>query len=163
MEQRVLSAGGKRWLAAGLVAVVVLGSMAAWWSRSRGPALPALDASGQPILTPLEPDTLAMAPRDQRVTVRVLNATGVRGLARRATFYLRSMGYDVVDFDSDRGPTRDSSEVVVHGRDSTLGIRLQRALGVGRVTSASVDSLRYVDLTVVLGRDWQPPADTLRP
>lgn len=159
----MLSASAKRWAAAGLVAVVVLGSLAAWWSQSRGPALPALDASGQPILTPAEPDTLAMAPSNQRVTVRVLNATGVRGLARRSTFYLRSMGYDVVDFDSERGPTRDSSEVVVHGRDSTLGLRMQRALGTGHVRSASLDSLRYVDLTVVLGRDWQPPADTLRP
>ena len=159
----MLRASAKRWAAAGLVAVVVLGSLAAWWSQSRGPALPALDASGQPILTPAEPDTLAMAPSNQRVTVRVLNATGVRGLARRATFYLRSMGYDVVDFDSERGPTRDSSEVVVHGGDSTLGLRMQRALGTGRVRSASLDSLRYVDLTVVLGRDWQPPADTLRP
>src|SRR5205814_750511 len=38
----------------------------------------------------------ARAPQDVRIRVEVLNATQTRGLARRATFYLRDRGFDVV-------------------------------------------------------------------
>jgi hypothetical protein len=38
----------------------------------------------------------ARAPEGTRIKVEVLNATRTKGLARRATLYLRDLGFDVV-------------------------------------------------------------------
>jgi hypothetical protein len=107
-------------------------------------------------------DSSAHAPAGTRIIVRVVNASGVSGLARRATLTLRDFGYDVVDYTSERAGARKETEIVVHTGHDAWAARLQRALGTGRITSRP-DSLRYLDLTVILGRDWQAPTEPLRP
>ena len=72
---------------AGLAAAVGAGT----WAVVRGG-----DAVGSAAETALAVDSLALAPPGVRVRVEVLNASRRRGLARRATMYLRDLGYDVV-------------------------------------------------------------------
>jgi len=102
----------------------------------------------------------ARAPQDVRIKVEVLNATQTNGLARRATFYLRDRGFDVV-----------GSGNVVEQRASTIvydrSAHPDWARLVGRAMNAPVveqsDSSRFLDVTVLLGRNWRPPALPFHP
>lgn len=161
--------GGRRIVALlGVALLAIGGGAAAWWWRSARAA----EAAGAPAagsVAAREPDpravpadTAALAPAGVRVRVQVLNAGGVSGLGRRATLWLRELGYDVVDYNT----TRDTSAVTrvqVSPATRAWGERIVRALGgVGRVEDAP-QPLRYVDVVVLLGRDWTPPAEPLRP
>ena len=92
---------------------------------------------------------------DTRVRVEVLNGGGHAGAAREATGTLRDAGFDVVFFGNAGTFDRDSS--VVLDRSGTLewARAAADALGVRNVRSEP-DSNLYLDVTVVLGRDWEP-------
>lgn len=151
--------GARGWLIAlALLLLVAGGAGVAWWLQGR-PGEAGTNGAAGATVSPT--DSSARAPAGVRVVVRVVNASGVRGLARRATLVLRDFGYDVVDYDSER-TGRDDTQIVVHTGHTEWAGHLQRALGVGTITT-SADTSRYVDLTVLLGRDWQPPTEPLRP
>jgi hypothetical protein len=101
------------------------------------------------------------APPGVRIRVQVLNATATRGLARRATGYLRDRGFDVVDVATAAEP-RDSTLVIDRSGQSDWAHLVARALGVAAVESR-LDSSRYLDVTVLVGRDWTPPAEPFYP
>ena len=90
---------------------------------------------------------------DKRIRVEVLNGTQRTGLARTATRVLRERGIDVVFFAS--GPATESTRVLVRRGDPGQGKDVAEALGAGRV-SVAPDTLRRVDVTVLLGKDWRP-------
>ena len=90
---------------------------------------------------------------DKRIRVEVLNGTQRAGLARTATRALREQGLDVVFFGS--GPTADSTRIFVRRGDPGQGREVAEALGGGRI-SIEPDTLRRVDVTVLLGKDWRP-------
>lgn len=145
------------WIVVALVAVVLAGAATAWWMQRQPTTGAAVIAQA---VAP--DDSTARAPSGVRVRVRVLNASGTRGLARRAALELRDRGFDVVDYDSERGNGRRTSLIVVHTSHTDWGERLRRGLGAGSIESAP-DSLRFVDLTVYIGRDWHPSTEALRP
>ncbi len=93
--------------------------------------------------------------------VQVLNGTTVRGLARRATVLLRDRGFDVVDVGttSDR---RDTTLVLDLSGHPEWARRVSRVFGAARV-EARPDSSRYLDITVILGSSWRPPAQPFYP
>jgi hypothetical protein len=111
----------------------------------------------------LEPPTHVpvLVPDDVRIKVEVLNASGQRGLARRATFALRDAGFDVVRFDN-ATENRDSTLVLSRSGHDDWADLVSRALGGAKVESRP-DSTRYVDVTVLLGADWRPPAKPFHP
>ena len=101
------------------------------------------------------------APPGVRIRVQVLNATATRGLARRATAYLRDRGFDVVDLGT-----------ATHVRDSTLVVDRSGQLGWAQLVAAAFgaarvelrpDSSGYLDVTVLVGRDWAPPSEPFYP
>jgi hypothetical protein len=96
---------------------------------------------------------------DDRVTVEVLNGSGLAGRARNATRVLRRQGLDVVYFGNwdGGGIVRVTKVVVRRGTDRGPARRVVQALGAGSVVT-DVDTLRRVDVSVILGQDWQPPA-----
>jgi hypothetical protein len=102
-----------------------------------------------------------IVPAGVRVRVEVVNATKVRGLARRASFYLRDLGFDVVDF-RNTGLKRDSTLILDRSGHPAWAALASRALGGARV-EARPDSSRYLDLTIVLGAAWRPPAQPFYP
>jgi hypothetical protein len=142
-----------------LVIVAAVGTGMSWWwqqhvsAPATGGITPAFAAQN---------DTLARAPTGVRIRVRVVNTTNVDGLAKRATAVLRERGFDVVDYDGDARKVRDTTLVLTHTGQVMWSERVVRALGVGRVESRP-DSSRYLDLTVMLGRDWKAPAQPFRP
>jgi hypothetical protein len=105
-------------------------------------------------------DSAVRAPAGARIRVRVLNASTRSGLARRASLYLRDLGYDVVDWGTDPVP-RPATLIEDHGHPD-WATRIARALGGADVVPRR-DSLRQLDLTVRLGRDWRAPAQFFRP
>lgn len=145
---------GTRRIAAAAVAVAVLGAGA--WALLRAGAAPDVDAPAAVVV-----DSLALAPPGVRVRVEVLNASRRRGLARRATMHLRDLGYDVVA-NGNATEQRERTLVLRRGGEPAWAERLGRALD-GAAVEARPDSSRHVDLTVLLGRDWQPPPGPLRP
>ena len=145
-----------RLLALVVIALLVLagGGYAAW--RQRGAprmAAPGMAASAE--------DSLAMAPAGVRVRVEVLNASDVRGLARRATMRLRDLGYDVVS-SGNAGERREGTLVLVRRGDAAIGERIARGMG-GATVESRPDSSRYVDVSVLVGGSWRPPPGPLRP
>jgi hypothetical protein len=108
------------------------------------------------------PDRIAvLVPDGVRIKVEVLNASGQRGLARRATFALRDAGFDVVRFANDP-QRRDSTLVLARSGNDGWAALVARALGGARVESRP-DSSRYLDVTVLLGADWRPPTKPFHP
>ena len=148
----------KRWrpLAVAVLLVVLLGS-AAWVLRARRaavrPAVSVLARSAAP--------SDARNPRDVRVRVQVLNTTKTRGLARRATRLLRDEGYDVVEMGT-TSPMVDTTLVLDRSGHPEWSAGVARLLKPARTLSRP-DSSRYLDVTVLLGRTWRPPAKPLDP
>ena len=144
MERRSL----RRWLAGGaaLVALALLAVAFAHRAQRVGTAL----GIG-----------VVRAPAGTRVRVQVLNTTRTRGLARRATMHLRDRGFDVVDTGTDP-QTRDSTLVLDRSGHPEWAALVAGALGGARV-EARPDSSRYLDVTVLLGSSWRPPAEPFYP
>ena len=100
-------------------------------------------------------------PDSVRIRVEVINTTTQRGLGRRAMFFLRDQGFDVVRYASG-SPPRDSSQVIDRSGHRDWAELVAKALGVSRVV-VDVDSGRYLDVSVLLGRDWRAPAKPFYP
>ena len=101
------------------------------------------------------------APAGVRIRVEVLNASRIRGLARRATMLLRDRGFDVVETGS-ASELRDSTLVL--GRSGRLewATLVAEALG-GAAVEQRPDTSRYLDVTVLLGAAWRPPSQPFYP
>ena len=95
-----------------------------------------------------------MVPAGTRIKVEVLNATKVRGLARKATFFLRDRGFDVVSM----GTSRDQrAETLVLDRSNHPAWAALVAKALRAKVESRPDSSRYLDVTVLVGNDWHPP------
>lgn len=124
-----------------LAVAALVGSLAAGLVGGRegaGPASPEAPAAGAP---------------SERVRVEVLNASGISGLAARGRTHLRDRGFDVVGIGNASGFAPDSSVVLDRVGRMELARAVADAAGIPRVF-ARPDSNLYVDVTVVLGRDW---------
>jgi hypothetical protein len=98
----------------------------------------------------------AIPSADNRIVVEVLNGNGRQGLARTVTRELRQQGLDVVYFGSTE--KADSTLVLVRRGDPGSGAVVARALGMGTVRTET-DTLRRVDVSVILGGDYQHQTD----
>ena len=94
-----------------------------------------------------------------RVRVEVLNAGGTPTMARRATDLLRDSGYDVVYFGNADRFGDDSTVVVDRVGDLEAARAVADLLGAHSVR-AEPDSNLYLDVTVLLGKEWTPRKPT---
>lgn len=92
-----------------------------------------------------------------RVRIEVFNGGGVTGMAGAATDVLRESGFDVVTFGNAPSfdPTRRSEVVDRVGR-ADVAHAVAGVLGIDNVQSDPDPNL-FVDVTVVLGREWSAP------
>ncbi len=135
--------------AAGVVIVFAVALAGVVYVRSER-----LDAAGQAGL-PLD------AP-GERVRVEVLNAGGMTGMASDATDRLRDVGFDVVQWGNARSFDQDSTVVIDRVGRMDLAQGVANAMGIHNVRSEP-DSNLYVDVTVLLGRDWSGTAGEVGP
>jgi hypothetical protein len=135
-----------------LIGLVVLGAAGVMMRVQHAPG---------PLLAAIAPQREVRAPEGVRIRVQVLNTTKTRGLARRATQLLRDRGFDVVDIGT-VSPTVDTTVVL------DLSGHPEWANAVAKVMTpaharARRDSSRYLDVTVLVGSTWRPPAQPLYP
>jgi hypothetical protein len=131
-----------------LLVAVLVGSLAAGLVARRGGGddRVAADSGRAPVR--------GGAPRPtERVRVEVLNASGVPGLARKGTELLRDGGFDVVSYGNAPGFAPDTSLVLDRVGRMELARSVADVVQIPRVY-ARPDSNVFVDVTVVLGRDW---------
>ena len=102
-----------------------------------------------------------VVPDSVRIKVEVLNATNVRGLARRATFHLRDLGFDVVSSGNSTEKV-DSTVVIIRSGRPEWADLAAKALGGARIETRP-DTSRYLDLTILIGASWRPPLETFHP
>ena len=96
---------------------------------------------------------------DGRIVVEVLNGTTRPGLARIATRLIRQQGLDVVFFGSaDSADRTDSTRVIVRRGERGAAEIVAKALGAGKV-EVELDTLRRVDVSIILGSDYQPASE----
>jgi hypothetical protein len=91
----------------------------------------------------------------ERIRVEILNGGGHAGAAREATDQLRDHGFDVVFFGNAGSFDRDSSVVLDRTGNLQAARDVADALGIRNLRSEP-DSNLYLDVSVVLGREWMP-------
>jgi hypothetical protein len=101
-----------------------------------------------------------LAPPGVRIKVEVLNATSTRGLARRATMFLRDRGFDVVASGTSR---EQRGETLVIDRSNHPEWARLVAEAMSAPVESHPDSSRYLDVTVLIGANWRPPARPFYP
>ena len=132
-----------RWI---LLALILSGAgFYAWRAYGRN----AVVVAAPPAISPT-----AVAPRGVRIKVEVLNATSTKGLARRATTYLRDRGFDVVEVGTSR---QQRATTLVLNRTHHTDWALLVAAAFGAELQEKPDSLHFIDVTVLVGADWRPP------
>jgi len=142
------------WLAGGfglLVAVLGASSVAIHSRAGSAPLLPSVTGRQHEV----------RAPEGVRIRVQVLNTTKTRGLARRATRLLRDRGFDVVELGT-VGPTMDTTLVLDLSGHPAWADAVAKVMAPAH-TRARRDSSRYLDVTVLVGSSWRPPAEPLDP
>ena len=97
-----------------------------------------------------------LTPGNARVTVEVRNAGGVGGMARTATDYLRSAGFDVVGIGNAARFDQTGSVVIDRVGTPKTAAGVAGVLGIDSVTSEPDPNL-FVDVTVRLGSGWVAP------
>jgi hypothetical protein len=117
------------------------------------------DRAAMPAASPDAPVD-AKAPPNTRIKVEVLNATTTRGLARRATLFLRDRGFDVVAIGT-ASQQRPATMVIDRSNHPAWAKLIANAMGA--TVTTRLDSSRYVDATVLVGANWRPPAKPFYP
>jgi len=137
-----LSSGARRWLIAGglLLLTGALFLLARSLRRDR-----------------VEGHAFDIPTGDNRIIVEVLNGSRRSWLARLGARRLRRQGIDVV-LVGNADSMVDSTRVILRRGEKVRADRVQDALGVGRIREVR-DSLRLVDVTVILGPDFTPDED----
>ena len=138
------------WVAVIVVAVSVAAGGAFYFQRQ-----------GRVVTRPLIPISQVRAPDGVRIRVQVLNATKTRGLARRATMLLRDRGFDVVETGT-LAQTSDTTRILDLSGHPEWANRIAQLLAPAAVVTRP-DSSRYLDIAVVLGNSWRPPAQPFNP
>lgn len=135
-----------------VVLLIALGASTVVMYARNAPALTVMGPSGRHEVR---------APEGVRIRVQVLNTTKTRGLARRATRLLRDRGFDVVEVGS-IGPTMDTTVVLDLSGHPEWAESVAKVMTPAR-TRARRDSSRYLDIAVLIGSTWRPPAEPLYP
>lgn len=92
----------------------------------------------------------------KRVRVEVLNGSGIPGAARAAANRLRDRGFDVVYIGNADHFNYDQTEIISRTDDTGSAKAVARALDAARIRN-DPDSMLVLEVTVILGRDWQRP------
>ncbi len=92
--------------------------------------------------------------KEGELSVLVLNGCGVGGIGLRTAQFLRSEGYDVVDFRN--ADHFDYAETVVLDRtgDTASALGLAKLLKTGNVVE-QVPETPLVDIAVIVGKDFE--------
>jgi hypothetical protein len=100
-----------------------------------------------------EGDAWAIPGSEITITAEVLNGTGRPRLARLGARILRDQGIDVVS--TGNADSHATTRIIARRGSRAAAETVRRTLGIGAVDSIP-DSLLRLDVTVILGTDFQP-------
>lgn len=100
-----------------------------------------------------EGDAWAIPGSEIPITAEVLNGTRRPRLARLGARLLRERGIDVIS--TGNADSHATTRIIARRGSRAAAETVQRVLGTGEVDSVP-DSLLRLDVTVVLGADFQP-------
>jgi hypothetical protein len=138
-----------RWIVLFAALLIACGAVARLYLRS-GPRFRAPRGAAGPVV-----------PQGAHVKVEVLNATDTKGLARRAMLVLRQAGFDVVFF-GNSSERADTTRILDRSGHADWAALAAHAMGRALVEQRP-DSSRFLDLTILVGRNWTPPLEPLDP
>lgn len=138
-----------RWILLIGAVLIGLGAVARYYLRS-GPRLRSSRTTAGRVV-----------PEGMHVRIEVLNATDTKGLARRAMLVMRDAGFDVVFF-GNSSERSDTTRILDRSGHADWAALATRAIGPAQVETKP-DSSRFLDLTVLVGRNWTPPLEPLYP
>jgi hypothetical protein len=139
--RKILEQSRRHWRGIALAFVIVLAALAPLLLRRTQPERLAVTSTAPP--RPSE-----------RIMVEVLNGTRRQGAARAATRLLRRQGLDVV-FLGNADSLSAVTKVLVRRGDPARARYVVAALGGGKI-GIDIDTLRRVDVSVILGEDFRP-------
>ncbi|MEX2527157.1 MAG: LytR C-terminal domain-containing protein [Gemmatimonadota bacterium] len=149
---------GQRLLLAGLVVVLgVAGFLGVMELMDQAQVRATALGWDSPALSPAAESGRDSVTTMERVRVEVLNAGGMVGAARAATDELRDQGFDVVYYGNAPAFGRDTTLILDRTHWPEAAHRVADALEqtLGRLeVRTEPDSTLYVDVTVLLGKDW---------
>lgn len=89
------------------------------------------------------------------IQIQVLNGSGVDKQGKRAANFLRSLGFDVLEFRDATG-LFDKTRIYEHtDKERRNGREVARALKYRDRVGLELDSLLYLDVTVIVGKDYK--------
>jgi hypothetical protein len=138
-----------RWIVLIAALLIACGAIARLYLRS-GPRLRASKRAVEHVV-----------PAGAHIRVEVLNATDTKGLARRAMLVLRDAGFDVVFF-GNSSERADTTRILDRAGHAAWAALAAQAMGRAHIEQQP-DSSRFLDLTVLVGRNWTPPLEPLYP
>jgi hypothetical protein len=138
-----------RWIVLIAAFLIACGAIARLYLRS-GPRLRASKATVERVV-----------PDGTHIRIEVLNATDTKGLARRAMLVLRDAGFDVVFF-GNTTERADTTRILDRSGHADWAALASKAMGRAHAEQVP-DSSRFLDLTVLVGRNWSPPLEPLYP
>lgn len=97
-----------------------------------------------------------------RARVRVENGTYTEGLAARTADRLKSLGFNVVEYASADRFDYAQSQVINYTSEITPVQQLAQTLGLPITSVVTITANVGVDIRVILGGDYRPPASTVK-
>jgi hypothetical protein len=89
------------------------------------------------------------------IRIQVLNGSGVDREGKRAANFLRGLGFDVWDI-KDATQLFDKTKILEHTDKNRLhGLEVARVLKCREKVGIELDSLLYLDVTVIVGKDYK--------
>ena len=146
--------------ALGLINVVLIASKVSEFFVAPNETTISANATPQsdpPLLATNDPTTIVV-PVEKPITVEVLNACGVKGLANKFTDYLRNHGFDVVNVGNYKGGFKLRRTTVIDrvSLNNENAVRVGAALGVDdKQIQPQLDDSPKLRVTVLLGRDYK--------
>jgi LCP family protein required for cell wall assembly len=115
-------------------------------------------------LTPLaNPTGEAAPPAIDQARLRIENGTQINGLAAQTRDRLIGLGFNVVEIDSADRFDYDRSQIISYRSDVGVAAAAAQALGLPASSIVTSTAHSLIDLKIILGSDYQPPAATAAP
>ena len=90
-----------------------------------------------------------------KIRVRVFNGSGVKYQGRRTAMYLRSLGFDVWDIHDTTEGFKNTLIMEHTTPDLIYAKEIARAVHYKEKVIKDIDSLLYIDVTVIVGKNYK--------
>lgn len=99
---------------------------------------------------------ISASPQQQPLRIKILNGSGLPGIAGVAAKVLIRDGYQVIDTTNASAFTVGRTRIVVYHATDAAALQIQKVIGNGRIVRGK-EAQDVVDVIIVIGKDFKPP------